>query len=244
METGKMELTLGLETLGEALSELSREQPPSFAHPLCLPALTGREQRVEYCNSLIQRLGSRYAQCSFANYMVYEFGLPDGDADRPTQLDVREAVCDFAANLIIRSADGGGLVLYGRPGTGKDHLLAALMYWAVLRHGLTVKWVNGLELYGEARAVVAGNGNEEKFHRQLANPQVLAISDPLPPKGETTPYQAEVVQRVLDHRYRHRRPTWCTMNVTGREEAVRRLATPIIDRLRHGSLCLLCEWKS
>jgi DNA replication protein DnaC len=230
------------ENLEAVLSELAEDRKDNtFQHPLAASSLHTTEGRKSYCNYLIEQLGPRYAECSFNNYMVYE---QKAGNNRPSQREVCDQIMDFARNLPARSREGGGIVLYGQPGTGKDHQLAALMFWAVLRYGWTVRWVNGLELYQQAREVVMGEGSESQFMQRLTAPQVLAISDPLPPKGGTTEYQAEIVQRILDHRYRHLRPTWCTMNVHGGLEAADRLAAPIVDRLRHGSLCLECGWES
>ena len=230
----------GPEDLADALSRLLRRANSTDYSPLAVGFYQGSATRRHACWGLIKQLGPRYGTCSFANYRVDE-DTADG---RPSQREVYEEVLELARNLPAHSLRGGGLVLYGRPGTGKDHLMAALMYVAVLQHGWNVHWVNGLELYQEARAVVMGDGSERQFMKRLTNPQILAISDPLPPKDGVTAYQAEVVQRIIDRRYRHLRPTWCTLNVQTGEEADERLGAPIIDRLRHGSLRLQCDWET
>ena len=236
-----MDNLTGPEMLDAALSSLREaEDDLAFHRPLSVPALRTRQERTKYCSQLIRRLGPRYAHCTFQNYEVYE----QEASGRPSQSEVAAAVLDFARQLRERSRDGGGIVLFGRPGTGKDHLVAALMFWAVLRHGWTVRWMHGLRLYQDARDVVSGHGSEKRFIEQLVNPQILVLSDPLPPRGDVTTYQAEVVQRILDHRYRFVRPTRTTMNVQDGIEAEERLATPIVDRLRHGALCLRCDWPS
>ena len=66
----------------------------------------------------------------------------------------------------------------------------------------------------------------------------------VPPKGDASQYNADVLMRIVDRRYRDCKPTWLTLNVLDGEEAERRLASPIVDRVRHGSLCLECNWPS
>jgi len=185
----------------------------------------------------------RYARCEFANYDIYEPEQPQG-LKRPSQLEAYNRVRQFAEEMPERLAEGGGLVLFGRPGTGKDHLLVACMFWAILRHGWRVNWVDGSNLYQEARDMIGTKERESDMIAKYTTPPILAISDPIPPKGDTTPYATDVVQRIVDRRYREMKSTWATLNVHDGAEAEGRLASPIIDRLRHNSLCLECNWQS
>lgn len=115
---------------------------------------------------------------------------------------------------------------------------------AILRHGLTVDWLNGLELYAEIRRLIGNERDEMAFLRPFRKPSILILSDPLPPKGDASPYNADVLMRIIDERYRAMKPTWLTMNVADGDEAERRLASAVVDRVRDGSLCLECNWPS
>jgi len=143
-----------------------------------------------------------------------------------------------------RLRQGGGLILHGRPGTGKDHLAAACMYWAILKCGWRVEWRDGNLLSMDLRNLVRNQEGEAKIFNQLTRSQILVISDPIPPKGETSQFITDFLQRVVDRRYREERSTWATINVHSGSEAEDRLASPIVDRLRHNSLSLQCEWQS
>jgi DNA replication protein DnaC len=223
--------------MGKLLSELCEGSPMNPWRESMPP-----RERAESYRQLVRKLGTRYAKCEFANYRVYEENV--GEKIRPSQRYVFSEVCQFAEQMPDRLAEGGGLVLFGRPGTGKDHLLVACMYWAILRHGWRVNWVDGLNLYQEARDLIGSESSERDMIAKYTIPQILAVSDPIPPKGEASAYATDVVLRIVDRRYRDLKSTWATFNVHDGGEAESRLASPIIDRLRHNSLCLECNWPS
>src|SRR5262249_2005622 len=132
--------------------------------------------------------------------------------------------------------EGKGLILYGPCGTGKDHLLAGMLYLAVGGHTLTGKWVNGVELYSRFRDVMHTKGTtEEQILYDYSKPDILAISDPVPPSGEVTAFQVGQLFMLLDERYRRMKSTWITLNVTSEADAQARLSLPLFDRLRDGA---------
>ena len=230
--------TLTTETMGELLSELLEggESEDPWA-----PALIGRESRVRAYRNLAAKLGPRYERATFENYEIYE---QSAKGERMSQAECVERVERFCNDMPDRLQHGGGLVFFGRPGTGKDHLMAACMYWAILKHGWRVLWIDGLTLAERIRGRVGNGEDEASFLNAFLEPQILAISDPIPPKGETSVYVADTLQRIVDRRYRACLSTWATINVHDGREAEQRLAAPVVDRLRHGSLCLQCEWES
>ena len=191
--------------------------------------------------SLGKQLGKRYEACSFDNFKV-DRSAKSGPL--VAERDALEAVKAFAADMPARLKSGGGIVLFGEPGTGKDHLLAALMYWAILKHGYHAEWVNGLDLYAEMRERIHDGDSEESLIRRYQKPLILTISDPLPPRGEITRYNSETLYRIVDRRYRDMKSTWATMNVSGGDEANDRMAQSLVDRLKHGSLCIHFDWES
>jgi len=183
---------------------------------------------------LRRRIGKRYTTCTLSNYEI--------TSDRQ-QSTVRQ-VLEYAANIAENVKNGAGIVLYGPPGTGKDHLLAALMQLAIANHGFTVRWVNGLEVFGEVRDRIGTGAKEESFVKDYLKPNILAVSDPIPPWGPITQFQATTLFRIIDGRYRSLKPTWVTLNVSQGGEAIERLGATIVDRLRHGSLALYFDWES
>jgi DNA replication protein DnaC len=203
--------------------------------------LDDMKELVNAAESLSKDVDDLLVCVTFGDYEVTE----EKAANRPSQAEVAKQVEDFAFDLTQRVKTGrGGLVLFGRPGTGKDHLAVAAGYAAIFQHGYSVRWIHGLDLFAKARKIISTNGDEEHFIREFVKPKILILSDPIPPKGDASQYNADVLMRIVDRRYRSRKPTWLTLNVIDGEEAERRLASPIVDRVRHGSLCLECNWPS
>lgn len=196
--------------------------------------IAGR-QRVDL---LKRSLGNRYANCNLESFRV-----SDDPAVRNAQLAVLGQLQSFVDELpeVIRT--GSGLFLFGPVGTGKDHLLSAVMLETANR-GFSVAWMNGLDIFANARDAIADDTGEARIFERLTIPTVLAISDPLPPVGDVTAFQRSLLLRAIDHRYRHGKATWITINVGNRDEAEKRLGVQLIDRLTDGALCLVCNWPS
>lgn len=161
-----------------------------------------------------------------------------------------DALKAFAKELPARVAEGRGLVLLGPPGTGKDHLMTALLKAATLGHGIDAEWVNGQDLFGAHRDRIGAEEPEAALVAKLARPAILAISDPAPPLtegskgGALSDYAAQFLYRVIDARYSALKPTWLTLNVASGKEAAKRLGPQTVDRIADGALVLKCEWPS
>lgn len=207
--------------------------------------------RFRRWDGIAGKLGRRYGDCSLDGK-----GLTLGvrfECSNAAQRAALDMLLQFEAELPAHVKAGRGLILFGPVGTGKDHLLAAMLRSAVLRHGLSVEWLNGLDLYGLIRDRMDTGApstwercerSEEDLVRSLAQPMILAISDPLPPAGDASPFNLQMLLRVIDRRYRHMLPTWLTLNAANGQDAEERLSAPIVDRLRHGALGVYCNWPS
>ncbi len=190
-----------------------------------------RERRHENWLRIVGERGRRYAGCTLDNFRC----------DHPRQRESVESMREYASQLHERVTNGDGVVLFGPPGTGKDHLLMALVMVAIRDHGLSVMWRNGLDLFADFRRSI-NDDSEHDLVRPLIGADILAISDPIPPFGAVTEYQAGSIARIIDSRYSHCRPTWITVNTANRDEANQRLGSQAIDRLSHGALVLHCDW--
>ncbi len=162
----------------------------------------------------------------------------------PGQAEVVEQLRRYAENMPNEVGAGNGVLLYGPSGTGKDFLLVSLARVAIGKHDLTAKHVNGMDLFGTIRDRIDDDQPEAALVSQLAEPKVLLLSDPIPPRGVLTDFQAGFLFRVLDRRYCSCRPTWVSLNVKGASEADERLGAQLVDRLRDGATVCHCDWPS
>lgn len=196
-----------------------------------------QQRVVEIANrhgNLAARVGKRYANAS----------LDDFETPHDAQLDVLGDVRDYCEHVEERIASGSGLFLIGPPGTGKDHLVAAVLFDAVSK-GIDVAWTDGMQLFAAARDNIDSNKTEASWLAAYTKPTLLAISDPVPPLGTVKEgFQLATLFSIVDRRYRDMRPTLMTLNVNDRDEAEKRMAPNIVDRLAHGALVLRCDWPS
>lgn len=182
---------------------------------------------------MMDGVGRRYEHTTLESFRT------STDDQRAAVSKVRKYLDHLQHHLL----EGDGLLFYGPPGTGKDHLLVAAMRVAI-QNEFQVQWVNGLELFGELRDRIDREQSEDEFIRRLSSPTILAISDPIPPWGALTQFQASILFRVVDRRYRDNKPIWTTLNVSGGTEMGERLGEQIRDRLRHRAVCVQCNWSS
>lgn len=187
--------------------------------------------------SLIASIGPRYETCRLAN-----FERVAGD-ERKRQDEAIAKLTELAKNVRTHVKSGGNLILYGSPGTGKDHLLVAMLRVAI-KSDLSAEWINGQDLYGQLRDRIDTDKSEDRSVREFCRADILAISDPVPPKGETSSYSTTMLYRIIDRRYRELRSTWITVNVSDAAEATRELTGPIFDRLADNCVTVFCNWPS
>lgn len=190
-------------------------------------------ERRERVLGFLAAVGARYRDATLDSFIV------EHEAQRP----VVEAIRAYARRGRDNIREGRGIVLFGPPGTGKDHLLVALGRLAA-GSGFTIRWVNGAELFRELRDAISEDAKESRVLGRYARPHVLILSDPVPPGGRLSEYQSTMLYQLVDERYRALLPTWVSINVANGEEAGERLGAATVDRLRHGSLCLFCDWPS
>lgn len=183
-------------------------------------------------------MGRRYHSCRLDGFEFY-----GSVEEQARQREVIDECRRLAVRLQTELDADSGLVLFGPPGTGKDHILAAMLR-AACAGGRSVKWLNGLDFFGDMRDRMDSESPESTVIRDLAVPDILAISDPLPPWGPLTSFQAQTLFRVIDRRYRQEKPIWVTINVAGGAEAAERIGTAVVDRLKERALSVHCNWPS
>lgn len=208
-------------------------------------ALREKQARSDECGRMLERLlreaGRRYMDCTVQSFKC----------DCTPQHMAVATLNGYIANLPSHLAQGDGLILYGPVGTGKDHLMMAAAREAVMR-GASLQWITGLDLFAWLRDTISRDESSETVFKMAIEPQVLCLSDPLPPvvggsdrsQGSLTDYQAQSLLRIVDRRYRDRKCTWATVNVADGKEFAQRIGAPVFDRLRDGAVTVACDWTS
>ncbi len=191
---------------------------------------SGPPDRLEI---LLRQVGARYRNATLDNY----------EASNDLQKAALARLRAYAANLRDEVRAGRGILLFGTTGTGKDHLLIGLARNAIAA-GCPLLWVNGVDLQARMREAIRTETSEDRILACYEDARVLVLSDPLPPAGSLTDYQAATLYRLVDHRYRNLLPIWCSLNVADANEARQRLGAATVDRLRDGALALECKWPS
>jgi DNA replication protein DnaC len=169
--------------------------------------------------------------------------LENFQTDLPKQVAVKNRVLEIVARLPEMISSGQGIIFYGPVGTGKDHLLAALLYSAAGSR-FTCKHLDGQDFYGEMRDRMDGGQKEEEILSHYSRFQVLSISDPVPPANDLSPFRLELLYRLVNRRYRALRPTWMTLNAKSPEQAENYLSSQVWDRLQESAELFHCCWPS
>lgn len=224
-----------------ALAAISADMPPLTADQITARDIEQREReesreqfaRHDRWRGLVRERGERYGDCRLSNFA----------AECETQKRAVAELTAYCQEIADRIADGEGLILFGPKGTGKDHLVMAVARVSILA-GKHVVWQNGMDLFGDIRDAIDKGDAERALVKRLVNPDVLYLSDPLPPIGNLTEFQASMLFRILDGRYSRRRPTWVTVNVSSKEQLETRMGPQNADRIRDGAIALCCDWPS
>lgn len=195
------------------------------------------EQRWDVIRKAV---GPRYADCT-----VESFDKRDPNPKfAALKVEVVDQVLTYLNDLKENITKGKNVLFFGPKGTGKDHLMVGMLREAVYA-GAHCRWWDGMTLYAELRSCVREKRSEVSLLKKLIEADVVAISDPLPPRGASlSEFIADFMFRLADGRYRRRRATWMTMNVASKEEAEERMAPQIHDRFRDFALQIRCNWES
>lgn len=181
--------------------------------------------------------GKRYLEATRESFELW------GDADQQQrQQRVLDKLTDFCLNMESITARGGGLVFFGDPGTGKDHLMVACLKEAIRDNGFICVYRNMLDIIDEQlQDIGKGWGDADVILKCIA-PDILAISDPIPIGRDLTDTQRSLLARIVERRCKNLKPTWITVNAKNSAQFEGHLGPAIASRFRDASTQLKCDW--
>jgi DNA replication protein DnaC len=116
-----------------------------------------------------------------------------------------------------------GILLMGGPGVGKTHLLCAFLHELIFRHGVPVQFRDFFHLLSDLRSGYAQDKAESDLIQPLVDVEVLAIDEL--GKGRNTPWEQNILDVIISHRYNSQKTTIFTSNYT--ESKTTTLAEPL-----------------
>lgn len=197
-------------------------------------AIAAEEERISGPARKFQNLvGERYTSCRFETFKHTSKAMRD----------VLEACQAIAANVAEELDAGRSVVLAGPVGTGKDHLMAAMLR-EVVRASRTCERINGTDLAGQCRDIIGGHTSEAEFLQRWATVDLLALSDPEGNREKATEYYADWLYRIVDYRYRLRKSIWITINAMKQSEIAERIGERTWDRIQHNATIIRTNWQT
>jgi len=187
-----------------------------------------RKMERQFGRSGIREL---HRDCSFENYVV---------TTGPQKI-VREKARLYAVEFGKTMA---GFIFSGKPGTGKNHLAAAICN-ELLRRNKTVLIISVADIMSAMRETFNNSDSlktEERLLDDLSRVDLLVI-DEIGVQNESR-YEKVVINQIVDRRTSSRRPTGMLTNL---DEAgmYRQLGERVMDRMKLGkSLNLIFDWDS
>jgi DNA replication protein DnaC len=203
-------------------------------------AIESQEVRAD----ISRRLGSLLGDCGQRLDPFNVCKIDNFEEYDPAMAETVGAIRGYIGSLEERIADGDSIFLIGPPGTGKDHLAIAVAREAVIRLGKTARWLDASKFRSELRDAIKSTRDEKRTFAPYLGAGVLVFSDPVAIGSKLSDYQADCFFRIIDGRYRAKRPTFVTSNVKSQAEAESLLGSQVVDRLSHGGLRLRCSWES
>ncbi|MGM0555403.1 MAG: AFG1/ZapE family ATPase [Myxococcota bacterium] len=108
-----------------------------------------------------------------------------------------------------------GFVLYGPVGTGKTHLMVAVLRHLLLQKGVPSRFIEFTHLLSEIKQQFDAGKGESEIMAPLAEIEVLAIDEL--GKGRNTPWQLSIIDEIISKRYNRGLTTLFTTNYPLRE---------------------------
>ncbi|MDF7679203.1 DNA replication protein DnaC [Enterobacteriaceae bacterium ESL0689] len=194
-------------------------------------AALARENRAMKMQRTFNRSGIRplHQNCSFDNYQVTSEGQMNALSK------ARQYVDEFDGNI-------ASFIFSGKPGTGKNHLAAAICN-ALLLQGKSVLIITVADIMSAMKNTFGHREtSEEQLLNDLSNVDLLVI-DEIGMQTESR-YEKVIINQIVDRRSSSKRPTGMLTN-SNINEMNKLLGERVMDRMRLGnSLWVIFNWDS
>lgn len=149
----------------------------------------------------------------------------------------------YADDFPQRAAEGAGLILIGRPGTGKTMLSTAIIRKLIHQHERSAVYETAPGAVRRVRSTYSRDaaGTEDEVLAALIRPSLLILDEA--GVGVATEHALGILQEIVDGRYRDGRPTLLVSNLNQRDLAAA-VGERVMDRLAEGGQTLVFDWSS
>jgi len=176
---------------------------------LCACATERREAERQECIELARR--QRIEQMRKVGFPDYEMQFCTFDRDDKSNAELSRVALNYVSNFNKMFLESKGLLLYGTVGTGKTFISACIAN-ALMDKGYPCLVTSFARLCNTITGLYEG---KQAYIDGLSRFDLLVIDDLAAERD--TEYMGEMVQNIIDSRYRSGKPLIVTTNLTGAE---------------------------